>query len=61
MGAQDKNREETPQDKRFQDKLLRMIEWVADRDPVAAARLIGDYTDDLMRELAGSEPTPNEG
>jgi hypothetical protein len=35
----------------FQDKLLGMLEWLADKDPVRAARLIGDYLDDLADEL----------
>lgn len=35
----------------FQDKLLGMLEWLADKDPVRAARLIGDYLDDLASEL----------
>lgn len=35
----------------FQDKLLGMLEWLADKDPVRAARLIGDYLDDLAVEL----------
>lgn len=35
----------------FQDKLLGMLEWLADKDPVRAARLIGDYLDDLAEEM----------
>ena len=35
----------------FQDKLLGMLEWLADKDPVRAARLIGDYLDELAEEL----------
>jgi hypothetical protein len=35
----------------FQDKLLGMLEWLADKDPVRAARLIGEYLDDLAEEI----------
>lgn len=37
----------------FQEKLLGMLEWLADKDPVRAARLIGDYLDDLSEEMDG--------
>ncbi len=40
----------------FQDKLLGMLEWLADKDPVRAAKLIGDYLDDLSEEMGGARP-----
>jgi len=39
----------------FQDKLLGMLEWLADKDPVRAAKLIGEYLDDLSKEM-GAKP-----
>jgi hypothetical protein len=41
------------EDKRFQDKLLAMLEWLAENDPVRAAKLVGEYMEDLVREAAG--------
>jgi hypothetical protein len=37
----------------FADRLLSMLEWVAERDPMAAAKLVLDYGDDLSQEMAG--------
>lgn len=49
-------------DKGFQDRLMGMLEWLADKDPVRAARLIGDYLDDLTEELgAPKSPKPAKG
>jgi len=42
----------------FQDRLMGMLEWLADKDPVKAARLIGEYLDDLAEELGGSLVPP---
>jgi len=44
----------------FQDKLLGMLEWLADKDPVRAARLIGDYLDELAVEMDGKK-SPAKG
>jgi len=38
-------------DKGFQERLTGMLAWLADKDPVRAARLIGDYLDDLAEEM----------
>lgn len=47
-------------DERFRDRLMALLQWVADRDPVAAARLVSDFADELFEELAGGpEPTPS--
>ncbi len=52
MSEQEKN-------KRFQDKLMALIDWVAEHDPITAARLVGDFTEELAREMAGDlEPCP---
>lgn len=48
-------------DKRFQDRLTSMLEWLADKDPVRAARLIGSYLDDLAEELAPKSNKPAKG
>lgn len=48
----------SPSDKRFREKLLGMLEWLAERDPVAAARLVAEYTEDLLAEVAGGGATP---
>jgi hypothetical protein len=42
-------------DQGFQDSILSMLEWLADRDPVRAASLINAYLDDLSDELGGSK------
>ncbi len=44
----------------FQDKLLGMLEWLADKDPVKAARLIGEYLDELAVEMDGKK-SPAKG
>lgn len=50
------------EDRGFQDRLMGMLEWLADKDPVRAARLIGDYLDDLTEELgAPKAPKPVKG
>ncbi len=46
MSEQEKN-------KRFQDKLMSLLEWVSEHDPLTAARLVGDFTEELAREMAG--------
>jgi len=51
----------TPEDKGFQDRLTGLLEWLADRDPVRAARLIGDYLDDLAEEIGSKSVTPAKG
>ncbi len=43
---------EQEKDKGFQDKLMALLEWVAEHDPLTAARLVGDFTEDLARELS---------
>lgn len=48
-------------DKGFQDRLTGMLAWLADKDPVRAARLIGDYLDDLAEELGPKAPKPAKG
>ena len=48
-------------DKRFQDRLTSMLEWLADKDPVRAAKLIGSYLDDLAGELAPKSNKPAKG
>ena len=55
--------ETPPADGGFQDRVMGMLEWLADRDPVKAARLIGEYLDDLADELGGSiaPPKPAKG
>lgn|GEM_PF-2989674 len=45
-------------DKRFREKLLAMLEWVAERDPVTAAKLVAEYAEELMTEAAGSGAAP---
>ena len=45
-------------DKRFREQLLVMLEWVAERDPVAAARLVAEYTEELFTELASGDGNP---
>ena len=40
----------------FQDRLMSLVEWLADKDPVRAARLIGDYLEDLAGELGPTGP-----
>ena len=42
-------------DQGFQDSILSMLEWLADRDPVRAASLINSYLDDLSEELTGGK------
>jgi len=44
----------------FQDKLFSMLEWLADKDPVKAARLIGEYLDELAVEMDGKK-SPAKG
>lgn len=51
----------TPEDKNFQDRLTGMLAWLADKDPVRAARLIGDYLDDLAEELGPTSARPAKG
>ena len=51
----------TPDDKGFQDRLTGMLAWLADKDPVRAARLIGDYLDDLAEELGPKSAKPAKG
>ena len=52
----------SPSDKRFREKLLSMLEWLAERDPVAAARLVAEYTEDLLAEVAGgATPAGSKG
>jgi len=48
------------EDKRFRDRLISLLEWVAERDPIAAAKLLGQYTEELVDEM-GREPEPCEG
>ncbi len=48
-------------DKGFQDRLTSMLAWLADKDPVRAARLIGDYLDDLAEELGPKAPKTAKG
>ena len=49
-----KRKDEPEADERgFQDRVLAMLEWLADKDPVRAAKLIGEYLDDLAAEVAG--------
>jgi hypothetical protein len=48
----------SPSDTGFREKLLAMLEWLAERDPVAAARLVAEYTEDLLAEVAGGGATP---
>lgn len=43
------------QDKGFRDRLIALLDWVAEHDPLAAARLLAEYTDDLVEELGPSE------
>jgi hypothetical protein len=38
-------------DQGFQESILSMLEWVADRDPVKAASLINAYLDELAEEM----------
>ena len=52
------HRPDAHEDAGFQDKLLGMLEWVAERDPVRAARLIGRYLDELAREVEPRHPAP---
>ncbi len=54
-------RTSTPDDKGFQDRLTGMLAWLADKDPVRAARLIGDYLDDLAEELGPNSAKPAKG
>lgn len=49
------------EDKGFQDRLMGLLEWLADKDPVRAARLIGDYLEDLTEELGPKAPRPAKG
>ena len=44
----------------FQERLMALVEWLADKDPVRAARLIGEYLDDLADEVA-NPPKPAKG
>lgn len=48
-------------DKGFQDRLMGLLEWLADKDPVKAARLIGEYLDELAEELGQVAPKPAKG
>ncbi|MCC6621546.1 MAG: hypothetical protein IT385_09855 [Deltaproteobacteria bacterium] len=48
-----KQRRVKDDDKSFQDRLLAMLEWLADKDPVRAAKLVSEYLDDLGSELGG--------
>lgn len=45
-------------DRGFPDRLMGLLEWLADKDPVKAAKLVGDYLDDLAEELGGASPEP---
>ena len=51
-----KRRRAEEDDKSFQDRLLSMLEWLADKDPVRAAKLIGEYLDDLAGEMSPKTP-----
>lgn len=46
-----KRRQVKEDDKSFQDRLVSMLEWLADKDPVRAAKLVGEYLDELATEL----------
>jgi hypothetical protein len=48
-------------DQGFQDRLMGMLEWLADKDPVKAARLLREYMDDLADELGPASPKPAKG
>ncbi len=48
-------------DKGFQDRLMGLLEWLADKDPVRAARLVGDYLDDLAEEMGQGAAKPAKG
>lgn len=48
------------QDKRskdvsFREHLAALLAWVADRDPVAAARLVAEYAEELRAELSQAQ------
>jgi len=45
----------------FQDRVIALLEWLADKDPARAASLIGGYLDDLTEELGTTGPTRAEG
>ena len=45
-------------DKGFQERLMGLLEWLADKDPVKAARLMGDYLEDLADELGPGAAKP---
>lgn len=42
---------DTPAQAQFKDKLLKLLDWVSERDPMAAARLVGEWSEDVAREL----------
>lgn len=53
--------DEQKKDDRFRAKLVALLQWVADRDPAAAMRLMSDFADDLFDELgpaAEARPRP---
>jgi hypothetical protein len=48
-------------DQGFQESILSMLEWVADRDPIKAASLINAYLDELSEEMGVPAARPARG
>lgn len=36
----------------FRDRLMSLLDWVAEHDPVTAARLVAEWGEEVARELA---------
>lgn len=55
MNRSNKNSVKESGDQGFQESILSMLEWLADRDPIKAASLINAYLDELSNELGGAQ------
>jgi len=42
----------TDNDRTFRDEVVARLAWLAERDPLKAARLLGAFLDDLAEEAA---------
>lgn len=56
MARSRKTKTEQDSEGGFQQSILTMLEWLAERDPVRAASIVGAYLDELAEEM-GNSPT----
>lgn len=45
----------TTQAESFDARLVEMLEWVAERDPVTAARLVAEWQEEVLLELGDTD------